>query len=267
MFKITIIALWFVASLVCVGKTYGNNNGDTLLNKAVLLYREGEYDKSKSALSEIIDKHPDSEAAVTARAAIPDCYYKLEDYVMSIEYGSKFLEEYPDHPLAENVQLLVARSLLRDKQYDEAAKKYKEFIEKHQESERLPEAYYFLGHCFAGPANWTRDKRELLMQALTCYSIVANNYPDSSRALSAIRQMGLTYYRLSEYEQGIMYLNEFLSKETNPGGVLGGTLFYIAACYKGLGNIDEAKKYYHRIIKELPNTKWEKNAKKALAKL
>jgi TolA-binding protein len=64
-----------------------------------------------------------------------------------------------------------------------------------------------------------------------------------------------------------MYLNEFLSKETNPGGVLGGTLFYIAACYKGLGNIDEAKKYYHRIIKELPNTKWEKNAKKALAKL
>lgn len=267
MFKIMIVTFCFFTTMVSGGKSYGDNNGNTLLNQAGFLYREGEYDKSQSALREIIDKYPDSAAALAARSGIVDCYHRLKDYDRSIEYGSKFLKDYPDNPFAENVELIVARSLLWDKQYDEAANKYKEFIEKHQGSAILAEAYYFLGHCYAGPANWTRDKRELLKQALTCYSIVVNNYPDSSRALSAIRQMGLTYYRLSEYEQGIIYLNEFLSKETKPEGVLGGTLFYLAACYKRLGNIDEAKNYYHRIIKELPNTKWEKNAKKALAKL
>ena len=46
--------------------------------------------------------------------------------------------------------------MLKD-EYDEAESKYKEFINKHKGSEKLAEAYYFLGWCYEEPANRPRD--------------------------------------------------------------------------------------------------------------
>ncbi|MFH1037135.1 MAG: tetratricopeptide repeat protein [PVC group bacterium] len=268
MFKrnIVIISFCCCATVIFGWESYGNENAESLYDQAKSLYREKAYDKSIVVSREIIERYPDSEVSVKSGAAIVDCYYKMKDYNLSIEYGNKFLKDHSDHPFAENVELIVARSLLSEKQYDEAGSKYKEFIDKHKGSNKLDEAYYFLGHCYAGPANQSRNKRKLLNQALNCYNMVVNDYPDSVWVHSANHNIGMTYYRLGDYEQAIVYLKKYINNGKS-GKLLGSTLFYLGDCYERLGKIDEAKKLYNRIITEMPNTKWEGHAKKALGKI
>jgi TolA-binding protein len=234
--------------------------------KAYIGYKEENWQAAIGGFKQYLKDYPKEEREPFALYYISKIYKKLKNYNLAIEYANKFLKDYPNHDLAEKAELIIAHSLLREKQYEEAEKKYKEFINKHKESANLDRAYYFLGSCYAESAKWSRDKRELLKQALNYYSIVINDYSDSVWGHLATADIGYTYYRLSDYEQAIAYYKKYIKDEKSEKR-LGNKLFFLGACYERLGNIDEAKKLYNRIIKNYPNTKWEEHAKKALKKI
>ena len=266
--KITklIIGLCIFSLVILSGISYANNNGENLINQARTLYQGKSYAQSLILLKEVLNKYPESEVAIKAKAAIIDCYQKLKDYDLVIEKGQKFIDKYPKHEYVENIELLIGRSLFHKGEYEAAANKYISFIQEYQNSVNLAEAYYFLGECYEKPARYTRDKRKLLKQALKSYQKVIIDFPDSRWANSANANIGMTYYSLEEYDDAISYFNTYINN--NPSGkMLGSCLNFLGICYERLGRTEEAEKTYKRIIEELPNTNWAKYAKRHLKKL
>lgn len=264
--NILIIAFCFSVSVMFGWESYANENAESLYNQAKSLYREKEYHQSMAVLQKIIEKYPDSEVSVKAEGAIVDCHRIMKNYDIAIEYGNKYLKDYPDNDFAVNVELIIARSLLRKEEYDEAGNKYKEFINKHQEgSDKLAEAYYFLGSCYE---ERTSHFKLILQEALKYYNIVINDYPDSDYKIKAEKRLGMVYYKLEQYDQAIICLAKFINdKESRKLRTYKGALYFLGKSYQKIGDITEAKKLFNRIINNFPNTKWENHAKRALAKL
>lgn len=234
--------------------------------KAYIDYKEENWQNAIQGFKQYIKDYPKGEREPVALYYISRIYKKLKNYNLAIEYANKFLKDNPNHNWAESAELIIAHSLLRKKQYNEAESKYKEFIHNHKGSKELDRAYYNLGSCYEEPANWSKDKRKLLKQALTYYSIVINDYPDSAYNIMAEKKMGMVYRKLRQYDQAIIYFKRYIDNEKSKKlRGYGGALFYLGVCYEELGEIDEAKKLYNQIINNMPNTKWEKHAKKALA--
>lgn len=97
--------------------------------------------------NELIDE---LRAKLEAKAfANSELYYKLEDYQAAIQSFENMLIEFPDTERAEEIQFLILRSAFlyaensvyekKYERYEQAQKKYREFIGRYPESEYLQE--------------------------------------------------------------------------------------------------------------------------------
>jgi len=228
--------------------------------KAYIDRKEGNYEASIEGFKRYLKECPEGERVPKALYNITRAYKGLHQYNLAIKYAEKLLKDYPDHNLAEVTELVLAGSLLGNKQYDEAAKKFKEYISKNKESKQLDLVYFSLGSCCGDPFSASEDK---LRQALEYYNIVVKDFPDSVWAVSALTKIGMIYSRMKNYEQAIIYFNKYLELQ-DPRKRSGCDLYFLARFYEKNAEKEKAKNTFNRVIKNFPDSKWAQKAKKVL---
>ncbi len=75
---------------------------------------------------------------------------------------------------------------------------------------------------------------------------------------------GVNLYNAQKYQEALTDLNYSVAFGGTATDYYPSTLFYIGRCYEGLGNNEEAKKYYEKIINEYPNNDNVHSAKNRL---
>jgi outer membrane protein assembly factor BamD (BamD/ComL family) len=228
--------------------------------KADIDRREGNLEASLEGYKRYLNKWPKGKEAPYALYYASGAYKILHQYNLAIKYAEKLLKDYPDHKLTDPTELIIAESLLDNKQYDGAAKKFKEYIYNHAGSKELDLVYYSLGKCYGDPISASKDE---LNQALEYYNIVVKDFPDSVWAVSALTKIGMIYSRMKNYEQAIIYFNKYLELQ-DPRKRSGCDLYFLARFYEKNAEKEKAKNTFNRVIKNFPDSKWAQKAKKVL---
>lgn len=110
-------------------------------------------------------------------------------------------------PVQIRAQYQQAFKLLKESQYEQAIKAYREFLRINPHSEFSDNAQYWLGEAFYVTRQFE--------QALIEYKKLLENYPDSQKLTHSILKIGFCYYELGQTEEALSHLQKL--KEQYPG--------------------------------------------------
>ncbi len=116
-------------------------------------------------------------------------------------------DEEPVDPLKAEAVYQRAFKLLKESQYDQALKAFKEFLKDYPDSAFSDNAQYWLGE-----ANYVMQKYEL---AINEYQALLNTYPDSQKVSHALLKIGYSYAELGNAADAKKTLKEV--KRQYPG--------------------------------------------------
>ncbi|MBS7456770.1 tol-pal system protein YbgF [Coralloluteibacterium stylophorae] len=108
----------------------------------------------------------------------------------------------PVDPAAERADYQVAFNALKEGQYADAATRFREFIERHPQSELIDNANYWLGESYYVTQNY-----ELALQA---FQTLVTSYPESPKAPGALLKTGYCQLELGRYDAGEATLREVI---------------------------------------------------------
>lgn len=108
---------------------------------------------------------------------------------------------------SEQQQYDAAFSLLKQGQYEQAAKGFRDFISRNPKGPLADNAQYWVGEV----AYVTRDFRV----ALDEFGKVVNNYPQSEKLADALLKIGYTHYELSAYAKAREMLGQVTARYPN----------------------------------------------------
>ncbi len=168
-------------------------------------------------------------------------------FELAVEEWGKFLEKYPQDPLAAKAQHYLGVCNLQLKKYDAAAKAFAAVIEDHPEFELLEDAYLNLGWCqyslasqgnadmyaeagdtfrtmvekfpdgkyedqalfFAGEADYNRGKKK---EAIAAYQQLLDECPESKLRKDGLYALGVTHEELEQFPQAGKVYDLFLQE-------------------------------------------------------
>lgn len=232
-----------------VGTVAPNRDRD-LFEIATKEARKDNYEAARSLFGVIINTYPDSVYLPLSKLAIADTFYLEGTTSALIQAGSAYQDWatfFPTHPLADDVMLKMAEVEMRqmglpDRQQGpsrRAEHRLKVFMQQYPDSALRPEAEVRL-----------REVQEnLAMHNL----LVGNHYYDKfyrraannlKGAQSRYREIAEKYPHFSRMAEVLYRLGDTYMQEEEP---------------------DEAAKYYQRLVRYHPNSKYVEKAKEQLA--
>lgn len=131
-------------------------------------------------------------------------------YRAASELFQRLADEHPLNELAELARIGVADSLFSSRQYDDAARVYREFIFFHPNSEHVPYAMYQLGMThFIDLQSADRDQSRTI-QAKNHFETLIARFPESSFSFLAGQHLKKVKRRLAdrEFNVGMFYFNK-----------------------------------------------------------
>jgi len=110
-------------------------------------------------------------------------------------------------PVQIRAQYQQAFKLLKQSQYEQAIKAFREFLAANPQSEYSDNAQYWLGEAFYV----TRQFEQALLE----YNKLIENYPDSKKLTHSLLKIGFCYQELQQLEEAILRLENL--KKQHPG--------------------------------------------------
>ena len=107
----------------------------------------------------------------------------------------------------EQQQYDAAFALMKQGRYEEAAKRFREFVARNPRGPLADNAQYWIGEA----AYVTRDFRTALEE----FNKVLTNYPQSPKVPDALLKIGYTHYELGAYELARETLNQVVTRYPN----------------------------------------------------
>ncbi|MFT5468031.1 MAG: tetratricopeptide (TPR) repeat protein [Verrucomicrobiales bacterium] len=123
----------------------------------------------------------------------------------------------PNAPPLEKL-LEFANLLYQYGKFDEAAKKYTDFLQKHRTSPNAETAWYRLADCY-------RRLKEV-KEAKTCYDTVIKQWPDGKYAGIAAYTMAVMTFSTDDYEGSLPYFQTATKKIADPARQIESQFFY-----------------------------------------
>ncbi|MFP4106533.1 MAG: tetratricopeptide repeat protein [Phycisphaerae bacterium] len=111
---------------------------------AVCRYRLGEYDKAASRLQQVL-KDGDFNLADEARAVLGHCLMQQKDYDAAVKAFDTLIEKHPKSKHAGSARLSKAQALYLQGKMSEAEKACKQLLQADGKSPHAPTAWYLLG--------------------------------------------------------------------------------------------------------------------------
>ncbi len=201
-----------------------------LLYAAERHLRQKQYDEARESLQRLINRFPDSEHVPVARLGLGRAYYL-------------------------------------DEKFDEARAEYLRFIEFFPQHERVDEAYYFLGMAYyqeMKPADRDQTSTHKALEAFDAVTVRMSDSPYAedarTRALQCRERLaaheidvGIFYYRNIMYGAALRRFRGVLKRY--PGASRRDTaVYYLGESLWELGQIEEAREAWGRLLREFPSS-------------
>jgi TolA-binding protein len=169
-----------------------------------------------SVLDQAVAKFKTGEFAPYLVVARIDAMYEMpERRAETAALYKRFIEQYPDHPLAPQATYLAALAALGAEQFDPARQYAETFLSKNPDHELTPAVLYIAAEAYLLPverdaAGGDANKAEQL------YRQLVQKYPDHARAARSHLRIGWCLHRAKKYDDAVNYLRGALSRLKEP---------------------------------------------------
>ncbi len=216
---------------------------EELYQKGMALYYKKSYSKAIDSFQEIVNSHPLSRYSAEARLLIADSYYYDGKYGLAYSYYTDFVNLYPTH--------------------------YK-----------APYALFQKGMSAYNQIETMDRDQENTKNALITFEELSRLYPDTAYAdkarvlISNCRKrlaerefyVGSFYYKTKNFKGAIKRLKGLV--DTYPdSGLIDRSLLLLGLSYLNMGDKDKARDVLTRLIRDYPESRYSRDAKKRLDKI
>jgi|GEM_PF-321167 len=180
------------------------------------------------------------------------------EYREAIDNYSRFIEESPNSEKADSAQYYLAGCMDILGEEVGALNAYADLLKKYPKSRWVPYAYYWRGEIFLDMGEFDN--------AIAEYQKMLNEYPNHPIAVSAMRGIGLSYYKQNKLKEAIdMYEKVLDIAEASSDGY---EYYQIGLCYLKLSQKDKAREMFRKVISsEKSSPKIVEQANEELSKL
>lgn len=207
--------------------------------------------------------------------------FKEKKYTRAIKILEEFQVRFSRSSILPDALILLGQAYLMNKEYVLAENKFKQIAERYPDSRFAEKASYFLAKTYLLRSPRPELDQEYTHKAIEFAEEFLSSYPGSILADSAKRIIELAreklayklylsaqlYYKLSDYDATMVYINEFLKyyKDTSIAPYV---VLLSAKIHKARKELELARAQLQMIIDEYPNeTKVKKEAQKEMRKL
>jgi outer membrane protein assembly factor BamD len=203
--------------------------------------------------------------------------YAREKYEKAAETWRKVKEGNTSPLLRTVAELRVADALFQDGNYIEAAAEYENFRKLHPKNPKAPYALYMLGVSNYNQVEKIDIDQTPLKNAVTVFETFLQEYPNTEMAKKAREKLaecrakqaaheiyvGRFYYRTDKYGAAIGRFKEAVEKY--PGAPVNDEALYLMGdSYLRTGEKGKGRETMARLVKEYPESRFVKKAKKVL---
>ncbi|MGI5916425.1 MAG: transglycosylase SLT domain-containing protein [Anaerolineae bacterium] len=153
------------------------------LQRGLIAYHAGQYDRAVQVLSRYADENPDGDPG-RARYFVALSYGRLGQYAEAYREYDAMIQSYPEHPLVGDAR--IGRALAAASAGEDAIGLYSDFVQQHPQHSRAPEALWRAGETLERAGRWE--------EAAGFYRRLHREYPGDSRAAEAHFREALGYY-------------------------------------------------------------------------
>jgi len=252
-------------------------------------YQLGYYGQSVDAWSELIDKFP-ADSVKTPEAAFRsgDTYFKALEYDKAIGVFNFVIERYPFSEFGPPSQALIAQSFYNRKQYLDAVREYRKFLDLYPGDAQVPSvrksletSYYLAGQEdsvvmedflrrfpqseMAAEGQYNKGKSLFDAgaheQAIAELQKIVVNFPGSPIAADAQILTAEAYSQMKRWPEAAQAYQKFLDyfprHEQRAGAV-----FNMATTYFNNGNYKQSLKYFQSVVDSFPESEFTESARK-----
>jgi outer membrane protein assembly factor BamD len=239
------VAAAFFISAACQSTTGGKHTGtaEQLLHKGIKEARKKRDDKAKELFNQVLEDYPDSEERIPALLLLADTLYKQKEYEEAKFNYKKFTELYPAHPKVDHAHYYKA--MCDYKAIDIAARDQ-------TPTQNALEQFEFIITQF--PNSLYHAKAEA--RKLECLEMLAQN----------IMTIGRFYFRAGAYESTIHRMIDVMEKYPNQK-FQDEALYLLAESYYYEQNFTKAGEIYGRLIQQYPKSAFAKEARARMRNL
>jgi outer membrane protein assembly factor BamD len=198
--------------------------------------------------------------------------YKRKSFEDSVDAFKKVKELFPEHPLAQQAQILVGEANFKAEKYEDAVLAYDEFVKLYPFNINVPYARYKEALCFYKQISDKEREQNFTRQAVDKFLQLINNFPDSPYAVKAHEHIKDCRSRIAEQEVyiGNFYLRNkkykaaekrffFALKNFADVSVQEDAIYGLFRVYKMQGDEKKAKNLVETLMFYFPNSKYKKD--------
>lgn len=168
---------------------------------------------------------------------------------LAAEEWGKFLEQFPNNPLAEKAQYYLGVCQLQLKRYDKAAAAFEAVVKNHPHFDLIQDAYLNLGSC---QYSLGRQKAEgAFAKAATTFADLVNKFPDGKHT-----EQAFFFWGEAEYNQGkkkeAAAAYEQLVKKFPQSSLRSDALYALGVTREELGQYADAGQAYDLFLEGFP---------------
>jgi tetratricopeptide (TPR) repeat protein len=161
------------------------------------------FDRSLKIYDSLLSKYPDSQ--ISERTLLLVAYLRLKDqqYFEASRNLKNYTVKYEKSPLRDNIELILAQSLVRLHEYGDAKKIYSQLF-KSDNHEIQASAHYEYGNIYFEEKDY--------LSAISAYETALKLYPNEDKNHENIYfNLGETQFLVGDYKSSLNYLRKFIA--------------------------------------------------------
>ncbi len=210
-----------------------------------------EYDKAIATFNFVIERYPFSQFAPAAQALIAQCYYNRRQYLDAIREYKKFLDLYPSDAQVPGVRRSLEMSYYLAGQEDSSM--LREFLTRFPQSEMAAQGQFVKGKELFDAGRYEEAIVELQKAVV--------NYPNSVIAGDAQLLTAEAYANLKKWPEAAQsyqkFLNYFPGHEQRAGA-----LFNLGIAYFNAGEYKQALNAFQAVVDSFADSEYRESAER-----
>lgn len=189
-------------------------------------YNAGEHSKAIAAYQRVLDLYPNSAFIIEAVNGIQYAMLAVGQADGSSAVLESFIENNPQAGTADRLRFRQAENLLRSGDYPAAIEAFRQYIRTTNNAQYVPEAWYNIADAYR--------QMDQPAAAITAYETLIKDFPTSSRAESAMLNLGTLYLERRDGQKAIGYFQDLLNvtrRLRNEANIGLGQAYFLLARY------------------------------------
>mgnify|MGYP006166726601 CR=1 FL=1 len=189
------------------------------------------------------------------------------DYDEAIETFQDIIDNYPYHELAVKAELRIADTYFEDERYDGALSYYRSFSDLHPQHPKVPYTVLRSALCHYNQIRSINRDQTATRKAQEQLEVLIRDYPYApetregetllrnlrTRLSRNMMQLGDFYLNRDEYQSAAERYRSVLN--IYPGlGLDAEGLYKLGVCYENMMRRDEARRLFHVVVANYPNS-------------